>query len=95
MNASDAIKSEIIDNIGIIRGMNPPVNALSHSVRTGLVDSLAAFEANKNVEGIILIGEGKTFFATKRQELFFVRIPSEPKMGDHGSGFCFIRRRMR
>ncbi len=63
MNNNIAVEYEIIDNIGIIKGTNPPVNALSHSVRSGLIDSLIKLENNENVEGIILVGNGKTFFA--------------------------------
>ena len=38
-----AIKYEIIENIGIIKGTNPPVNALSYDVRKGLLDALKLF----------------------------------------------------
>ena len=33
MNENKTVEYEIIDNIWIIKGLNPPVNALSHSVR--------------------------------------------------------------
>ena len=33
MKENKTVEYEIIDNIGIIKGLNPPVNALSHSVR--------------------------------------------------------------
>ena len=35
---NQAIKYEIIENIGIIKGANHPVNALSYQVRKGLID---------------------------------------------------------
>ncbi len=63
MSENNAIEYEIIDNIGIIKGMHPPVNALSHSVRSGLVDSLKELSENEDIEGIVLIGDGRTFFA--------------------------------
>ena len=63
MNDNKAVEYEVIDNIGIIKGMNPPVNALSHSVRSGLVNSLKELSENQKVEGIVLIGDGRTFFA--------------------------------
>ena len=63
MSENNAIEYEIINNIGIIKGMNPPVNALSHSVRSGLVDSLKELSENEDIEGIVLIGDGRTFFA--------------------------------
>ena len=47
MNENKTIDFEIIDNIGIIKGMNPPVNALSHSVRLGLINSLMELNNNK------------------------------------------------
>ena len=54
---------DIQENIGIIKGLNPPVNALSHQVRLGLLESLDYLSQDKRVEGIILIGDGRTFFA--------------------------------
>jgi hypothetical protein len=49
MNDNKTIKFEVIDNIGIIKGVNMPVNALSHSVRTGLIESLLILVEDKNV----------------------------------------------
>jgi len=63
MNDNNKVKYEIIENIGIIKGANFPVNALSFAVRSGLVSALDELLANDAVEGIVLIGEGKTFFA--------------------------------
>ena len=60
---NQAIKYEIIENIGIIKGTNPPVNALSIDVRKGLIDALKLFIEDDNIKGIILCGEGRTFFA--------------------------------
>ncbi|MAK09254.1 MAG: 3-hydroxyacyl-CoA dehydrogenase [Rhodobacteraceae bacterium] len=63
MSNNQAVEYEVIENIGIIKGMNPPVNALSYLVRKGLVNTLKELTNNQKVEGIILIGDGKTFFA--------------------------------
>ena len=63
MNENKTVQHEILDNIGIIKGVNPPVNALSHSVRFGLINSLTELIDNQQVEGIVLIGDGRTFFA--------------------------------
>ncbi len=60
---TNAVNYEIENNIGIIKGSNPPVNALSYEVRKGLINCLAILLENKDVKGIILIGEGRTFFA--------------------------------
>ena len=63
MNENKAVEYEIIDNIGIIKGTNPPVNALSYAVRTGLIKSLEKLSDDTSIEGIVLIGDGRTFFA--------------------------------
>ena len=60
---NQAIKYEIIENVGIIKGANHPVNALSYEVRKGLIDTLQLFLKDSNINGIILCGEGRTFFA--------------------------------
>ena len=57
-----AVTFEIQDNVGIIKGNNQPVNALSFEVRKGLIDTLRTLLDNKFIEGIILCGEGKTRF---------------------------------
>lgn len=58
-----AITHEVLGNIGIIRGNNPPVNALSYDVRKGLLDALSLMLNDDKIEGIILCGHGRTFFA--------------------------------
>ena len=63
MSENITIKYEVIDNIGIIKGVNPPVNALSYSVRSGLIDAVDNLNSNELVKAIVLIGEGRTFFA--------------------------------
>ena len=40
---------------------NPPVNALSHPVREGLVDAIQKAEKDRFTKGILLRAEGKTF----------------------------------
>ncbi len=58
-----AVILETIDNIGIIKVTNPPVNALSFAVRSQLLISLDNLLNDSNIDGIILIGEGRTFVA--------------------------------
>src|SRR3954465_10134677 len=47
----------------IILSNNPPVNALSTSVRQGLVDAIAEVEADDSVNAVVIACEGQTFFA--------------------------------
>lgn len=42
---------------------NPPVNALSHHVRRGLLDAMAHVAADADVEAAVLICAGRTFIA--------------------------------
>ena len=48
--------------IGVISVDNPPVNALSHAVRQGLLDAIQAASTDDS-EAVLLICEGRTFIA--------------------------------
>ena len=45
---SDKLGKKFIGNIGLIKGTNPPDNALSYDVRKGLVETLNLFLNNKD-----------------------------------------------
>ncbi|MET0591947.1 MAG: 3-hydroxyacyl-CoA dehydrogenase NAD-binding domain-containing protein, partial [Polyangiaceae bacterium] len=49
--------------IGIISVDNPPVNALSQSVRQGLLDAIRGAHADSDVKAVVLTCRGKTFIA--------------------------------
>jgi 3-hydroxyacyl-CoA dehydrogenase len=51
------------DGIAVITADNPPVNALGHAVREGLVTALGAALADPAVKAIVLSCHGRTFFA--------------------------------
>ena len=53
MSENSTIKYEVIDNIGIIKGVNPPVNALSYSVRSGLIHAVDNLNSNELVKAIV------------------------------------------
>ena len=50
-------------SVGIIYVDNPPVNALSHAVRQGLVDALGQAQSDRDVKAIVLACRGRTFIA--------------------------------
>ncbi|MEX1214758.1 enoyl-CoA hydratase/isomerase family protein [Saccharospirillum sp.] len=50
-------------NTALIEIDNPPVNALSQSVRAGLIEALDQAEADPAIEMIALLGKGKVFIA--------------------------------
>ncbi|MEC9466762.1 MAG: 3-hydroxyacyl-CoA dehydrogenase NAD-binding domain-containing protein [Myxococcota bacterium] len=60
---TEAVTLEIQDNLGLICINYPPVNALGHAVRTGLVKALEEVEQNGNLEAVIMYGAGSTFIA--------------------------------
>jgi 3-hydroxyacyl-CoA dehydrogenase len=51
------------DDVLIVTSNNPPVNALGHAVREGLVAAIEEAEADDSVKAVVIIGEGQTFFA--------------------------------
>jgi 3-hydroxyacyl-CoA dehydrogenase len=53
---------ELRDDIALISINNPPVNALSHAVRSGLMEAIAAVE-NSAAKAVVLHCEGRTFCA--------------------------------
>lgn len=42
---------------------NPPVNALSHSVRAGLIDAVSVLEADAEASALVIVCAGRTFIA--------------------------------
>lgn len=69
------------NNIAIINIDNPPVNALSHAVRQGIVDAIAKAEQDKNIEAIVIHCQGKTFIAGADIKEFG-KTPKEPHLPD-------------
>ena len=55
------VNLEIIQNIAILKILNPPVNALSHAVRLNIMSALNNAERNDSISAIIVMGEGNTF----------------------------------
>jgi 3-hydroxyacyl-CoA dehydrogenase len=47
----------------IVSSNNPPVNALGHAVRQGLVAAIEEAEADDSVKAVVIECEGQTFFA--------------------------------
>ena len=50
-------------NIGVITVNYPPVNALSHAVRTGLIAALEQGQEDSEAKVLLLVCEGRTFIA--------------------------------
>jgi 3-hydroxyacyl-CoA dehydrogenase len=57
------VRMERHGEITVLTIDNPPVNALSHSVRVGLLEILPGVEADEGVKAILLVCAGSTFSA--------------------------------
>ena len=58
---SDAIIYELRGDIAVLTANNPPVNALGHAVREGLVAGIERAEVE--AKAVVIVGGGRTFFA--------------------------------
>jgi 3-hydroxyacyl-CoA dehydrogenase len=59
---SSVVSYEVINNIGVVKVNNPPVNALSQAVREGILTAVQTAQ-NDNSEAVVLLCEGRTFIA--------------------------------
>jgi 3-hydroxyacyl-CoA dehydrogenase len=60
---SAVVTSSNDGNVAVISINYPPVNALSHAVRSGLAERLAEADADDSVKSVVLICDGRTFVA--------------------------------
>ena len=58
-----AVSLEKRGNIAIVWVDNPPVNAISHAVRVGLIENVQAADRDESVAAIVLACKGRTFMA--------------------------------
>jgi 3-hydroxyacyl-CoA dehydrogenase len=47
----------------VVTSNNPPVNALGHAVREGLVEAIAEADGDESVKAVVIVCKGQTFFA--------------------------------
>jgi len=60
---SELVRYALEGNIGVVTADNPPVNALGAGVRAGLKAALGKASDDHRAEAVVLICEGRTFFA--------------------------------
>ncbi len=60
---SNPVLMEVVDDIAVIAIANPPVNALSHAVRSGLDAAFAEIARRDDVKAVVIYGTDRTFIA--------------------------------
>ena len=60
---SELVRLQKRGEIALVIANNPPVNALGQAVREGLLRAFQAAEADSQVQAVVLVCEGSTFFA--------------------------------
>jgi 3-hydroxyacyl-CoA dehydrogenase len=60
---NDLVQLSQADGIAVITINNPPVNALSSAVASGIAAAVAQIEKDDAVQGVVFIGGGRTFVA--------------------------------
>ncbi|MCQ4286453.1 3-hydroxyacyl-CoA dehydrogenase NAD-binding domain-containing protein [Pseudomonas stutzeri] len=60
---TEAVRLELQGDIALITVNNPPVNALGHAVREGLLQAFRSADADAQVRAVVLVCEGNTFIA--------------------------------
>lgn len=58
---SEVVETVILGDVALVTVDNPPVNALGHAVRAGLVAAIDAAAADPAVRAVVLTGAGRTF----------------------------------
>ncbi len=60
---AEVVRYALKGRVAVITVDNPPVNALGHAVRQGLVAALDRAQADPNCAAIVLMAVGRTFMA--------------------------------
>ena len=60
---NDTVELDIKDGVAVISIDNPPVNALSKSVRDGLHEAVVKADGDDSATAILIICKGRTYFA--------------------------------
>jgi 3-hydroxyacyl-CoA dehydrogenase len=60
---SEAVRFRQLGSIGIATIDHPPVNALSHAVRAGLIEALDRLDREGEIDALLIIGAGRGFIA--------------------------------
>ncbi|MGF1599627.1 MAG: 3-hydroxyacyl-CoA dehydrogenase NAD-binding domain-containing protein [Acidimicrobiales bacterium] len=62
-NVTESVTLDVEDGVAVVTVDNPPVNALSHHVRTGILEAMTRAAGDGSVTAVVLICAGRTFIA--------------------------------
>ncbi|MCC6946661.1 MAG: enoyl-CoA hydratase/isomerase family protein [Bradyrhizobiaceae bacterium] len=60
---SQVVQTKMDGDVAVVIVDNPPVNALKHEVRAGILDAVQAASGDPNVKAIVIAAAGRTFIA--------------------------------
>jgi 3-hydroxyacyl-CoA dehydrogenase len=89
---SDLIRYDVTDRVAVLTIDNPPVNALSPAVWTGIDELVARANADASVDAIVLIGAGATFIAGADIKVFDLLKTPEDSMSRSAGTHALLRR---
>src|SRR5690242_16941387 len=89
---ADLIHYDIKDRVAVITIDNPPVNALSPAVWTGIEDAIVRANDDANADAIVLIGAGSTFIAGADIKVFETLKTPEDSLSRSGGTHALLRR---
>ncbi len=88
----DLVRYEIKDRVAVVTIDNPPVNALSPAVWTGIDDAVARAAGDPAVDAIVLIGSGSTFIAGADIKVFDVLKTREDSFARSAGTHALLKR---
>ena len=89
---ADLIRYDIKDRVAVVTIDNPPVNALSPAVWTGIEDAIVRANHDLNADAIVLIGAGSTFIAGADIKVFDTLKTSQDSLARSANSHSLLRR---
>jgi 3-hydroxyacyl-CoA dehydrogenase len=89
---ADLVRYDVKDRVAVITIDNPPVNALSAAVWTGIDEAVARANADPNVDATVLVGAGTTFIAGADIKIFDTLKTREDSLARSATTHALLRR---
>src|SRR5947209_11187164 len=89
---ADPVRYAVVDRVAVLTIDNPPVNALSPAVWTGIDEAVARANADANADAIVLIGAGSTFIAGADIKIFDTLKTRDDSLSRSATTHALLRR---